>query len=178
MKDRIGAWILLGLSIVFFLLFDFPNPVFRDSFIFRCWETRSQFREIARDVTGDALTVVQAGNQKPIQNTQAVLYVYAEPGLFFHLSADGLAVQPAGNLNFVDIEATRKLPTFLVTGPHAQRSQAFADEFAKRADQFELIASYPYDASDFVRLDDVSATQLHARRDPLEVRLYRVRVPE
>lgn len=109
---------------------------------------------------------------------QSVLYVYAEPGLFFHLPADGLAVQPAGNLNFVDIEATRKLPTFLVTGPHAHRSQAFADEFAKRADQFELIASYPYDASDFVRLDDVSATQLRAHREPLEVRLYRVSVSE
>lgn len=109
---------------------------------------------------------------------RAVLYVYAEPGLFFHLPTDGLAVQPAGNLNFVDIEATRKLPTFLVTGPHAHRSRAFADEFAKRADQFELIASYPYDASDFVRLDDVSATQLRAHRESLEVRLYRVRVPE
>ena len=87
-------------------------------------------------------------------------------------------MQPAGNLNFVDIEATRRLPTFLVTGPHAHRSQAFADEFAKRADQFELIASYPYDASDFVRLDDVSATQLRAHREPLVVRLYRVRASE
>lgn len=177
-KNRIGAWVLLGLTAGFFLLFDFPAPGLREAFIFRCWETRSQFREIARDATGDALKAAQAGNQKPIQNTQAVLYVYAEPGLFFHLPADGLAVQPAGNLNFVDIEATRKLPTFLVTGPHAQRSKAFSDEFAKRADQFEWIASYPYDASDFVRLDDVSATQLRARREPLEVRLYRVRTPQ
>lgn len=177
-KDRIGAWVLLGLTAGFFLLIDFPAPGLREAFIFRCWETRSQFREIARDATGDALKAAQSGNQKPIQNTQAVLYVYAEPGLYFHLPADGLAVQPAGNLNFVDIEATRKLPTFLVTGPHAQRSKAFADEFAKRADQFELISSYPYDASDFVRLDEVSATQLRAHREPLEVRLYRVRVSE
>ena len=159
-------------------LFDLQRPALFDSFLFRCWETRSQFREIAREVTGDALKVAQAGNQKPIQNTQAVLYVYAEPGLVFHLPSDGLAVQPAANLDFVDIEATRKLPTFLVTGPHAQRSKAFADEFAQRAEQFELIASYPYDASDFVRLDDVSATQLRARREPLEVRLYRVRPAE
>ena len=174
-ERRTQMWVFLVMTLTFaVLLFPFPT----DSFQFRCWETRSQFREIARDVTGDALKVAQAGNQKPIQNMQAVLYVYAEPGLFFHLPADGLAVQPAANLNFVDIEATRKLPTFLVTGPHAHRSNAFADEFAKRADQFELIASYPYDASDFVRLDDVSATQLRARREPLEVRLYRVRVPE
>ena len=177
-KDRIGAGIFFGLMLMCFSLVDFQRPPFFDSFLFRCWETRSQFREIARDVTGDALKAAQAANQKPIQNTQAVLYVYAEPGLFFHLPSDGLAVQPAGNLNFLDIEATRKLPTFLVTGPHSQRSIAFANEFARRADQFELIASYPYDASDFVRLDDVSATQLRARREPLEVRLYRVLVPE
>ncbi len=154
------------------------GPLSSDAFQFRCWEPRNQFRQIARDVTGEALKAAQAGNQKAIQNTHAVLYVYAEPGLFFHLPADGLAVQPAGNLSFVNIEATRKLPTFLITGPHAHRSPAFADEFAKRADQFELIASYPYDASDFVRLDDVSATQLRTHREPLEVRLYRVRVPE
>ena len=179
LKDRLWGGLLVALmAAVACTLFPLPHPPFKDSFAFRCWETRSQFREIARDVTGDALKAAQAANQKPIQNTQAVLYVYAEPGLFFHLPADGLAVQPAGNLNFVDIPATRKLPTFLVTGPHAQRSKAFADEFAKRADQFELIASYPYDASDFVRLDDVSATQLRARREPLEVRLYRVLVPE
>ena len=178
-KEQLWAGVVVALTVAVSspLLF-ISHPAFGNSFEFRCWETRSQFREIARDVTGDALNAAQAANQKPIQNTQAVLYVYAEPGLFFHLPADGLAVQPAGNLNFVDIPATRKLPTFLVTGPHAQRSKAFADEFAKRADQFELIASYPYDASDFVRLDDVSATQLRARREPLEVRLYRVLVPE
>lgn len=176
-EDRVQGWIFFGMTIGLLLLCSWM-PIPADAFQFRCWETRSQFREIARDVTDDALKAALASNQKAIQNTQAVLYVYAEPGLFFHLPADDLAVQPAGNLNFVDIEATRKLPTFLVAGPHAQRSKAFADEFAKRADRFELIASYPYDASDFVRLDDVSATQLRARREPLEVRLYRVRVPE
>ena len=178
LERRMQMWGFLGMTVIFALLF-FPSiPIPADSFRFRCWESRSQFREIARDVTSDALKVAQAGNQKPIQNTQAVLYVYAEPGLFFHLPADRLAVQPAGNLDFVDIEATRKLPTFLVTGPHAQRSKAFADEFAKRVEQFELIASYPYDASDFVRLDDVSATQLRTHREPLDVKLYRVRVPQ
>ena len=176
-KDRVLAWIFFALATVLLVAVS-QRTIPVDSFRFRCWETRSQLREIAGDVTGDALKAAQAGNQKAIQNTRAVLYVYAEPGLFFHLPADGLAVQPVGNLNFVDIEATRRLPTFLVTGPHAQRSKAFADEFARRADQLELIASYPYDASDFVRLDDVSATQLHAHRERLEVRLYRVLVPE
>lgn len=141
----------------------------------RGWSSRTAFESMATDIRDDALS---ASPPASLGGTRAVLYVYAEPGLFFHLPADGLAVQPAGNLSFVDIEATRRLPTFLVTGPHAHRSRAFADEFAQRADQFELIASYPYDASDFVRLDDVSATQLRAHREPLEVRLYRVRVPE
>ena len=175
---RIRAWFFIGLTATLLALLLRVIPIPADSFLFRCWETRSQFREIARDVTGDTLRIVQADNKKPVQNMQAVLYIYAEPGLFFHLPADGLAVQPAGNLQFVDIEATRKLPTFLVTGPHAQRSKGFADEFSKRADQFELIASYPYDASDFVRLDDVSATQLRTHREPLDVKLYRVRIPE
>lgn len=140
------------------------------------WQSRTGLAAIAPKIQSAIGKSAPGGRDHA--GTQAVLYVYAEPGLFFHLPADGLAVQPAGNLNFVDIPATRKLPTFLVTGPHAQRSKAFADEFAKRADQFELIASYPYDASDFVRLDDVSATQLRTHREPLEVRLYRVRVPE
>jgi dolichyl-phosphate-mannose-protein mannosyltransferase len=174
LEERRQAWIIFGITIGLLLLASWM-PIPADSFRFRCWETRSQFREIARDVTADALKVAPGANQKPIQDTQAVLYVYAEPGLFFHLPADGLAVQPARNLDFVDIEATRKLPTFLITGPHAHRSRAFADEFAQRADQFELIASYPYGASDFVRLDEVSATQLRARREPLEVRLFRVK---
>ncbi len=146
-----------------------------DSLRQRSWTSRTAFASMTADIRGDVRTAAASAK---FGGTQAVLYVYAEPGLFFHLPADGLAVQPAGNLNFVDIEATRRLPTFLVIGPHAHRSKAFADEFAKRADQFELIASYPYDASDFVRLDDVSATQLRAHRESLEVRLYRVLVPE
>lgn len=135
------------------------------------WQSRNGLSELAPQIQ----STIRTASGRHLGGTRAVLYVYAEPGLFFHLPAEGLAVQPAGNLSFVDIEATRKLPTFLVTGPHAHRSRAFADEFAQRADQFELIASYPYDASDFVRLDDVSATQLRAHREPLEVRLYRVK---
>ncbi len=169
---RTSRMVFLGITTSLLLCVRW-SPV-SDSFQFRCWETRSKFREIARDVTRDTLKAARAGNQRAIQNTQAVLYVYAEPGLFFHLPADRVAVQPAGNLNFVDIEATHKLPTFLVTGPHAQRSQTFADEFASRADHFELVASYPYDASDFVRLDEVSASQLRTRREPLAIHLYRV----
>jgi hypothetical protein len=142
------------------------------------WESRRGLEEIAARVRSDVFDSPRSARQPLRERDAAVIYIYAEPGLFFHLPSDGLAVQPAANLNFVDIEATRRLPTFLVTGPHAHRSPDFADEFAKRADQFELIASYPYDASDFVRLDDVSATQLRAHREPLEVRLYRVRVPE
>ena len=139
---------------------------------------RNDLATCAKFVTTDLRKFGRPRVQNLATNVKSVVYVYAEPGLFFHLPADGLAVQPAANLNFVDIEATRKLPTFLVTGPHAQRSKPFADEFSKRADQFELIASYPYDASDFVRLDAVRATQLRVHREPLEVRLYRVRVPE
>ncbi len=141
-------------------------------------QPRTGFRELSARLRDDVFVRSNLPQRAAGTDIRAVLYVYAEPGLFFHLPADSLAVQPAGTLSFVDIEATRRLPTFLVTGPHAHRSQAFADEFAKRADQFELLASYPYDASDFVRLDDVSATQLRTHREPLEVRLYRVRVPE
>ncbi|MFM9961802.1 MAG: ArnT family glycosyltransferase [Planctomycetaceae bacterium] len=146
-----------------------------DSLRQRGWTSRTAFASMAADIRGDALSASSPAN---LGGIRAVLYVYAEPGLVFHLPTDEVAAQPAGNLNFLDIDGTRKRPTFLVIGPHADRSKAFADEFAKRADQFELIASYAYDASDFVRLDDVSATQLHAHREPLEVRLYRVRIPE
>lgn len=140
------------------------------------WQSRTGLAELAPKI--HAILRQTTADDRKLSETHAVVYVFGEPGLFFHLPDDGLAVKPAGDLSFVDIEATRRLPTFLVTGPHAHRSQAFADEFAKRANQFELVASYPYDASDFVRLDDVSATQLRAHREPLEVRLYRVRVSD
>lgn len=139
-------------------------------------KSRDELALVAKFVKDSVERSSRQTGTKSLSGINAVVYVVAEPGLFFHLPADGLAVQPAGNLNFLDIEATRKLPTFLVTGPHAHRSKAFADEFAKRAYRFELIANYPYDASDFVRLDDVSATQLRAHRESLEVRLYRVRI--
>lgn len=171
-RGLIAGGTLIAVVVAFFV--SFPNSRPRLPSL----AARNELALVAQFAKRTIRDNIQAVRSKSVSGLNAVVYVYAEPGLFFHLPADGLAVQPAGNLSFVDIEATRRLPTFLVTGPHAQRSKAFADEFTKRADQFELIASYPYDASDFVRLDDVSATQLRARREPLEVRLYRVRPPQ
>ena len=105
-----------------------------------------------------------------------MLYVFAEPGLFFHLSANDLGVAPAGNLDFLKPDSpSTGLPTFLVTGPHAHRSAAFEEQVTQHAERIELVQSWPYAASDFVLLDQVPPSQLDAERAKCEVRLYRMK---
>ncbi|HLQ44069.1 MAG TPA: hypothetical protein VK137_05010, partial [Planctomycetaceae bacterium] len=67
------------------------------------------------------------------------------------------------------------LPTFLVTGPHADRNQSFENEFAKYSANIRLVQSWPYAASDFVLLDQVPPARLDAERVKCQVRLYRVK---
>ncbi len=160
----------------FLMLFLFTPPVWRKMKT-PAWQQRTSLIAIADQIQN----VVRQRNvldQQPaeIGGKRAVLYVFAEPGLFFHLPADDLGVAAAGSLDFLKPDArSTGLPTFLVTGPHAHRSAAFEEQVTKHAARIELVQRWPYAASDFVLLDQVSPSQLDAERVKCEVRLYRVK---
>lgn len=140
------------------------------------WQSRTALADLVPQVQEAARQVAADGDAREVGGKRAVLYVFAEPGLFFHLTSDDLAVGPVGNLEFLEPEArSTGLPTFLVTGPHAHRSASFEEQFTKYAARLELVHRWHYAASDFVLLDQVPPSQLESERAKCEVRLYRVR---
>ena len=106
-----------------------------------------------------------------------VVYTYGEPGLFFHLPRDGVPVQPVSDLNFALPGSIHpRIPTFVLTGPNTLNDGNFAEHFAEAGDALEQIGVFPYEASDFVLLDDHRPHELDEHRIA-ELRLYRVRFP-
>ena len=109
----------------------------------------------------------------------AVIYVYAEPALFFQLEAARgstaleYVTQPAGNLDLLKPGATDpRVATYLLTGPHADRSGA--GEALASADA-RLLAEFDYRPSRLVRLDQSPRGVLESPDPPIEqIRLYRI----
>ncbi len=117
-----------------------------------------------------------------IEGVQAVLYVHAEPALFYHLSAAaegadiGYLVQPSGEIRaVVEGKADARLATYVVTGPHTE-SMPEAREVISSAlstGRLELLGELTVQMSDFVLLDEVPPALLPERTNV--IRLYRVR---
>ncbi len=165
--------VLLTLGIVP-LFVNLPLP--RQNFWVLGWQQRNTLADLALQVQETARRTAAKEGLRDVGGKRAVLYVFAEPGLFFHLPADDLAVAPAGSLDFLKPDApSTGLPTFLVTGPHADRSIAFNVQVTKHAARLELVQHWPYAASDFVLLDQAQPSRLEAERVKCEVRLYRVK---
>ena len=110
-----------------------------------------------------------------------VIYVYAEPGLFYQLSVtrqrSGLSflTRPVGDLEFAQPSAAASnVPTFLVAGPQAHRDQAFQGEMKRYQDRFRSVGRYPYHSSDLVLLNEYHPRQLADPTDPPhhELRMY------
>ena len=99
-----------------------------------------------------------------------IVYVYGEPALFHHLSRERVLARPVAKLNV----AHEGIPTFVVTGPHAQRSPQFAEQLEQVGDSLTLVDWIEYRLSDFVLLDEYAPRDLEDRRTE-EIRLYRVR---
>src|SRR5262245_8875713 len=111
-------------------------------------------------------------------DAQRVIYVYAEPALYFQLRAAGEQIVSAvqevpTTAATIDI---RPIPTFLIAGPHAQRDPEFVRQFAAAKERWELVKEFDYQPSAVVWLD-----LNDPRRSPREtadrdrVRLYRLR---
>jgi hypothetical protein len=140
---------------------------------FRCWQDRSGLATIAELAIEEA-SVESMKNPSDRADVQFVVYVYGEPGLFFHVPRDGVPAQPIQDLNFAKPGSDHpRIPTFLLVGPHARKSIVFQDQLRDVRDQLQLIKSYNYRASDFVLLDDFNPSEL-AKTGPARVVLYRV----
>jgi len=134
--------------------------------LFPAWQARAGWLPVARKI-------LHRAEQGRGDQDAAILFVYGEPGLFYHLNSLGSQLVIAtANLNFP--ETTESTPIFLVAGPHAQRTPAFAEEFARHRARLELVASLPFSPSDLVLLDQHHPRALPADREQ-EVLLYAVK---
>lgn len=137
------------------------------------WQPRTGLERIAGRIIADAADEARRlGAGGP---NELVIYTYAEPAVFYHLRAGGLElVGPISNLDFVKPGASRlPYPVFLVVGPHALRTQEFRVQWRQLSDKFEPVATYEYQASDLVLLNEYAPERLTAERPIETVRLYR-----
>lgn len=124
------------------------------------WELRTELADATRQVLAEIRR--DAGQQhakhstSPINGVSAVVYVYGEPAVFFHMAQPDLAVQPVGDLAFAKPDAKPAgLPTYLAYSHHADASPTFALEFARVKERLTLLTVAPFRPSEFVLLDDV-----------------------
>jgi dolichyl-phosphate-mannose-protein mannosyltransferase len=138
------------------------------------WQNRSALAAIA-----DQAVVAAAENCKGEPGLSAqfdfVVYVYGEPGLFFHSPGDRVVVKPIMDLSFARPGSGHsRIPAFVLAGPHAWQSLQFGDQYRELPDDSMIeIAEFPYEVSDFVLLDDHAPSQLSKHRKDV-VKLYRV----
>jgi dolichyl-phosphate-mannose-protein mannosyltransferase len=138
------------------------------------WQDRSALAAIAEQAV-----VAAAENCKgePGLNAQLdfVVYVYGEPGLYFHSPGDRVVVNPIMDLSFARPGSGHsRVPAFVLAGPRAWLSLQFGDQYRELPDGSMIeIAEFPYQVSEFVLLDDHAPSQLSKHRDDV-VKLYRV----
>lgn len=123
-------------------------------------------------------SVFDATRENPslLSGVDAVVYVLAEPGLFYHLAASNdsnyeLIPQPASSLELLDSQQLdTRVPTFIAVGIHEADSRV---ELAQRED-VELVAEFPYSPSNLVLLDDFAPGQVSEHRDQ-SIQLWRIK---
>jgi len=96
-----------------------------------------------------------------------VVYVLAEPGLYYHLAAREdvdlqFITQPASNLGMLTSgKIDARVPAYLITGPHARQEDA---ELQSGQHAVREVRKFDYSPSSFVLLDDVPPAELGAHR--------------
>ena len=136
-------------------------------------------RQGLADIAAQVLKTIREHNsdQKSASTESAgrIVYVYGEPALLHHLSADDVLLGPVTDLAFAAPQATKSpLPVFLVVGPHAFASETFDRQFKEVRKRLQPAGTFRYQPSDFVLLDDVAPEQLAQYRQQ-RVQLFLVR---
>jgi len=133
------------------------------------WQVRNDFVSVAERCIETARKNCQ-GESSSAAGIDFVIYVYGEPALVSHLARDGVLARPVAKLDV----AHDGIPTFVATGPHAERSPQFAEQLEQAGDSLTQIDQIAYRLSDFVLLDEYAPRELDDHRVE-EIRLYRVR---
>jgi hypothetical protein len=131
------------------------------------WEDRKGLESIASEIHEHVAAR---------HDDRAVVYVYAEPALLYHLHAMGMNdVAPVAHLGITN----QSVPILLAVGPHAKRSEAFQEEFQRSKDRWELVGQYAYEPSRLVLLDQFSPAELEELNFPSaqSVEVYLLKPP-
>lgn len=90
-----------------------------------------------------------------------VIYAYGEPALLFHLNQAGVMVAPVSHLNLRGPDGTPPtVPTFLVFGPNAKRTEGFWEDLMLHSDHLRPVARIDYAPSAVSLLDMFDPTWL------------------
>lgn len=110
-----------------------------------------------------------------LQSLRAVLYLYGEPALAWHLQSLGLTAVPVAHLA-VD-GAGDETPVFLIFGPNARRTPDFWEQWQSEEARFEWVDDVYYQPGPVTLMDLFSAKYLSTHPEALRQRfeVYRVR---
>jgi 4-amino-4-deoxy-L-arabinose transferase-like glycosyltransferase len=112
------------------------------------WQDRTSMNAVARQITEDIRREIGSVSAR---GGQAIVYVWGEPSLVFHLRAHGLSnVMPVSNLGFVG--ERQPVPVYLVFGKQAHESASLKDQ-PSALERCDLIKAFPIQPSSLVLMD-------------------------
>ncbi|WP_437225447.1 ArnT family glycosyltransferase [Planctomicrobium sp. SH661] len=135
------------------------------------WEDRNGLRIAADEIVAGIQSDLQGRAPSKVPEMDCVIYVLAEPGLYYHLAALEneklkFITQPASDLGMLTSgKIDPRVPAYLVTGPHSKDEAAQLQASKDRANQVHYgsiengATGYSYHPSDLVLLDDKSPAE-------------------
>jgi len=140
------------------------------------WLTdRTGLRQGAIQLQDAIITDLRSHPRSTVPEVDCVMYVIAEPGLYYHLAAredEGFEyiTQPASDLGMLSSgKIDPRVPAYLITGLHAHSLSGPLKEAMEKGD-VRRVAKIPYVPSPLVLLDDMLPSQLLPRLSaPLEL---------
>ncbi len=89
-------------------------------------------------------------------NAPVIVYVYGEPAVYWNLSRQQILAGPVSDLEFASSETRPAgVSLYLVTGPHAGQTPAFATQMEAKKDLFEEVGKFDYEPSLLIKMDEV-----------------------
>ncbi|HWL09222.1 MAG TPA: hypothetical protein VNQ76_12520, partial [Planctomicrobium sp.] len=155
--------VAVGIVVTLAILPHFFTPV--------ALESRLQFKEIAALASAAIRQDLVENPRVSRQEGQALVAVYGEPGLFFHLARDPqkLVIQPIGTTApLISSTGVSDVPTYLITGPHAWDA---AQELENLPERIRLVASFDYAPSPLVLLDSMTPSEC-AAYPPVKIQVW------
>ncbi len=156
------------IGLIILSLLTFIGPIMQAP----AWENRTELRTIA---VNDVQQAGELAEQAGFRENKVIFYVYGEPAIFYHISAQNRLVGPIGHLDFALPQARNSnVPIFLITGPHAEQSKLFHEQWQKLGNEFELIKTDEALPSRLVQLNNENSLQ---QSEPDSYRLYQLNPP-